>query len=100
MLSVAIHLKPQRPQRNWRLIVRCMMLQIARLWAPFSCVALWILAAPDAGHGKTPVELLREMKPPQFRKGHTLPPLTRWGWTLDYDVRVELCEHWGYALEF
>jgi hypothetical protein len=35
-----------------------------------------------------------------FRAGHTLPPLTRYGWTLSYDARVELARHWGYALEF
>ena len=44
-------------------------------------------------------QLLAE-EPPVFREGHTLPPLTRWGWTMPYEVRVELCERWGYALEF
>ncbi len=51
-------------------------------------------------HAKTALELLREAPRPHFREGHSLPPLTRWGWTMPYDVRVELTEHWGYALEF
>lgn len=42
---------------------------------------------------------LKAFKPPVFRSGHTLPPLTRWGWSMPYDVRVELVEKWGYALE-
>jgi hypothetical protein len=46
------------------------------------------------------LDTLRAAEKPHFRAGHTLPPLTRWGWTLPYDVRVELCENWGYALEF
>jgi len=37
---------------------------------------------------------------PVFKEGHTLPPLARWGWSMPYDVTVELCESWGYALEF
>jgi hypothetical protein len=43
---------------------------------------------------------LRAAPAPEFRAGHTLPPLTRWGWSMPYEVRVELCERWGYALEF
>src|SRR5690348_6560493 len=49
---------------------------------------------------KTPLQFLREASSASFRPGHTLPPLTRWGWSMEYDVRVELCERWGYALEF
>jgi len=49
---------------------------------------------------KTPLELLGETPKPRFRQGHTLLPLTRWGWSMPFDVRVELAEHWGYALEF
>jgi len=47
----------------------------------------------------TPLDHLRAAPKPRFREGHTLPPLTRWGWMMSYDVRVELAEHWGYALE-
>lgn len=49
---------------------------------------------------KTALEFLQEAPKPNFRAGHTLPPLTRWGWTMPFEVRVELAEHWGYALEF
>ena len=37
---------------------------------------------------------------PNFRKDHTLLPLTRWGWIMPFDVRIELADKWGYALEF
>ncbi len=47
-----------------------------------------------------PAAWLAAQPKPQFRAGHTLPPLTRFGWTLPFDARVELAEHWGYALEF
>ncbi|MBM4038820.1 MAG: hypothetical protein FJ290_09925 [Planctomycetes bacterium] len=47
----------------------------------------------------TPLEHLRAAPRPKFREGHALPPLTRWGWRLSYDIQVELAEHWGYALE-
>ncbi|NPV46411.1 MAG: hypothetical protein HPY69_05615 [Armatimonadetes bacterium] len=48
----------------------------------------------------TALERLQSADQPRFRPGHTLPPLTRWGWTMPYDVRVELARNWGYALEF
>ena len=50
--------------------------------------------------GKSPLEVLQEAPKPRFREGHTLLPLTRWGWTMPLEVRIELAEHWGYALEF
>ena len=49
---------------------------------------------------KSALQMLQESPKPRFRDGHTLLPLTRWGWTMPLDVRVELAEHWGYALEF
>lgn len=48
----------------------------------------------------TPAEWLKSQPAPVFKAGHTLPPLTRFGWTLDFDTRVELAERWGYGLEF
>lgn len=57
------------------------------------------LLAPEA-YAKTALQMLQEAPKPQFRAGHTLLPLTRWGWTMPFEVRVELAEHWGYALEF
>ena len=50
--------------------------------------------------GRTAVEHLTDSTPPVFREGHTLIPLSRWGWTLSSEATVELCEKWGYALEF
>jgi len=47
-----------------------------------------------------PAEYVASLRPPIFAKKHTLPPLTRYGWTLSYDARVELARNWGYALEF
>jgi len=61
--------------------------------------ALMALSAAPLG-AKTPMEHLQEAPKPTFREGHTLLPLTRWGWTMPLEVRVELTEHWGYALEF
>lgn len=43
---------------------------------------------------------LKAATPPVFREGHTLLPLSRWGWSMPFEVRVELTEKWGYALEF
>jgi hypothetical protein len=57
------------------------------------------MAAPHV-QAKTALEHLQAAPKPHFREGHTLPPLTRWGWTMPFEVRVELAEHWGYALEF
>lgn len=55
---------------------------------------LLVFAAPDA------LAQLRAAEAPRFAPGHTLPPLTRWGWQMPFEVRLELCERWGYALEF
>lgn len=50
-------------------------------------------------YAKTPLEFLKEAKKVEFRKGHTLPPLTRWGWELDTQTKIELVKNWGYAIE-
>jgi hypothetical protein len=47
-----------------------------------------------------PAEYLASLEPPEFAPGHTLPRLTRYGWTLDFDTRVDLARRWGYALEW
>jgi hypothetical protein len=59
-------------------------------------VAVYIAAPARA---KTPLEHLQQQHAPQFREGHSLPPLTRWGWAMPVPVRIELAERWGYALE-
>lgn len=48
----------------------------------------------------TPAEWLKAQPAPRFKPGHGLPPLTRFGWVLPLDARIELAERWGYALEF
>ena len=55
-----------------------------------------LLAAADT----TPGEWLKQQTPPVFRAGQALPPLTRYGWVLPMDARIELAERWGYCLEF
>jgi hypothetical protein len=34
-----------------------------------------------------------------FKPGHTLLPLTKYGWTLPWDLSVESATNWGYALD-
>jgi len=56
-----------------------------------------LLALPS--WGKTALELLQEAPAPAFKPGHTLLPLTRWAWPLTYELNVEMCQRWGYALD-
>ncbi len=62
--------------------------------------ALAVVAVPRAGHAKTAEQFLSEIEKPRFRPDHTLLRLTRWGWSMPFNVRVQLCEDWGYGLEF
>lgn len=57
-------------------------------------------AHADTSRGVTPAQWLQQQAAPPFRNGHTLPRLTRFGWVLPLDARIELAERWGYALEF
>ena len=51
--------------------------------------------------GETTVAAYLNTQPkPVFREGHTLPPLTRYAWSLGFDTRVALARDWGYALEY
>ncbi len=59
-----------------------------------------VAATAGRAWAETALEVLQGAPKPRFREGHTLLPLTRWGWTMPFEVRVELAEHWGYALEF
>lgn len=63
-------------------------------------ILVMLMACAAAALAETAVEHLRAAKPPVFKKDHTLLPLSRWGWSLPYEATVELCEKWGYALEF
>jgi hypothetical protein len=60
---------------------------------------LTVLAVGQSVRAGSALAHLRAAKRPTFAAGHSLPPLTRWGWRLPLDLQVELCEHWGYALE-
>ncbi len=70
-----------------------------RTCALAACVALVATSAPESP-ALTAMEHLRAAPAPVFRPAHTLLPLSRWGWSMPLDVRIELCERWGYALEF
>jgi hypothetical protein len=61
---------------------------------------LGAMLAEQPVYAKTALQMIQESPKPHFRQGHTLLPLTRWGWTMPFEVRVELADHWGYALEF
>lgn len=47
----------------------------------------------------TPLEYLAAQKPPKFKKGHTLPPLSRFGWNQPFEQRKMFADNWGYAVE-
>lgn len=47
----------------------------------------------------TPVGFLQQQPRPLFKEGHTLPPLTRYGWALPFELRKAFADHWGYAVE-
>ena len=61
-------------------------------------VGLVLTSSP--AHAKTALEHLQAEPRPVFKEGHTLLPLSRWGWSLPVETSLELCEHWGYGLEF
>ncbi|MBF0593356.1 MAG: hypothetical protein HQL22_00145 [Candidatus Omnitrophica bacterium] len=46
----------------------------------------------------TPGQYLLTRSHPVFKPGHTLPPLTRFGWGFSYELTEEMA-HWGYALD-
>jgi len=57
---------------------------------------LWLAGSAYAASA---LDHLRSATKPTFAAKHSLPPLTRWGWRLPFELQVELCSHWGYALE-
>ena len=67
----------------------------------FACWGvLMVLPTARPARGASALEHLQAAPKPHFAAGHTLPPLTRWGWRLPMDLQKALCEDWGYALEF
>ena len=57
-----------------------------------------ILCGPVLSAG-TVLEFLQSEPRPAFREGHTLLPLTRWGWSLPFEVSRELAESWYAFIE-
>lgn len=66
----------------------------------------WLVLSSDAATRAEDPALLRpaaylaSLPKPRFKAGHTLPRLTRYGWSLPLDARKELADSWNYALEF
>lgn len=69
-----------------------------------SAIALALPAGEEPSPNPTAAissaDWLKSQPKPAFRAGHTLPRLTRYGWVLPFETKVELTESWGYALEF
>ena len=79
----------------WNTVVGVWLLAGGAAWAqPPAAPA----ADPLAGFIR-PIEWLRQQPRPKFREGHTLPPLTRAGWSLANDANIEFAGHWGYCLQ-
>ena len=80
-------------------------LLMTALAAWVQCQAGSVLAAdqpatPAAGGTVKPLEWLTAQTAPDFAPNSTLPPLTRWGWAMSFEVAKELADRWGYAVEF
>ncbi|MFM8717619.1 MAG: hypothetical protein ACKOF3_12685, partial [Spartobacteria bacterium] len=58
-------------------------------------------ALADAQGKVLPVDYIASYEPkPFFKPGHTLPPLTRFGWKSPFASRKLFAQDWGYAVEF
>lgn len=66
--------------------------------APATPPAAAVKADPLAGF-ITPAQWLGRQPKPKFKPGHTLPPLTRYGWCLGFESQKEFAEHWGYCVQ-
>jgi len=79
-----------------------------QITAYFITLTLLVLIAAAAAPARAdPVlDLLTAAEQPVFRQGHTLTPLATWvptgpgGPNFSFEVRKELADHWGYALQF
>ena len=47
----------------------------------------------------TPAQWLQRQTKPMYKKGHSMPRLTRYGWDLPFEAKVELTENWNYVLQ-
>jgi hypothetical protein len=58
-------------------------------------------ALAEAQGNILPVDYIASYQPkPFFKPGHTLPPLTRYGWVSPFAARKLFAQDWGYAVEF
>jgi large subunit ribosomal protein L22 len=58
-------------------------------------------ALADAQGKILPTDYIASVEPkPFFKPGHTLPPLTRFGWVSPFAARKLFAQDWGYAVEF
>lgn len=62
--------------------------------------AVTVRAEDSPPENITPTQWLKSQPAPHFAQGHTLPPLTRYGWVLPFDCQKELAERWGYAIQY
>jgi hypothetical protein len=46
----------------------------------------------------TPIAYLQAQPKPYFKPGYKLPPLTRYGWVMPFELNKEFADNWGYAL--
>ena len=85
--------------------VPCLVTSVIVIAAYFASATRGALAAeqpvePDSGAMVEPLDWLKAQAAPDFATDSTLPPLTRWGWSMSFDVARELADRWGYAVEF
>jgi hypothetical protein len=71
-----------------------------RIHHPIVVALLALLSCNITAEAQTAADHLKAASAPAFRVGHTLLPLSRWGHSMSFETTVELCERWGYALEF
>jgi hypothetical protein len=75
-----------------------------KAWLPAASAVILLCLLPASGlcaeTNISAAAFLAGQPRPNFKPGHHLPHLTRWGGSLPLDVRVELARSWGYALEF
>ena len=74
---------------------RCLVNRSILIWVTFLMSGAVVVADKLVA----PAEYLASLRTPVFAKNHTLPRLTRYGWSLPYEARVEFARNWGYALE-
>lgn len=73
--------------------------KLVAVWLGLLVALSALTSAKSIAVAETPAGYLQKQPKPVFQQGHGLARLSRFGWTLPLDARVELARHWGYALE-